>query len=126
MATFSMFTSLDVVTYPGSGSVAGSVLDLQEYPCSPARLLSTTVQMVYWVDDPLNPAGGGPSDSVAITLQSSSDGSSWTNEVSSSGSPISSDYAQALGAVLSGQRYWRANLTSASTSYPVSAVLFAK
>jgi hypothetical protein len=126
MATFSMFTSLDVALYPGSGSVAGDVLDLQEYPGQPARLLAETVQMVYWVDSPFSSGGGGPGDPVAISLQSSPDGSTWTDEASSSGSPISSDYAQALGAVLSGQRYWRANLTSASTSYPVSAVLFAK
>jgi hypothetical protein len=127
MALFSTFLSLDASLYPGSGSVTGAVLDLQEYPCEPpARMLAGTVQMVYWVDGPFSTGGGGPADAVGITLQSSPDNSTWTDEVSSSGSPASSDYAQALGVVTSGLRYWRANLTSASTSYPITAVLFAK
>jgi hypothetical protein len=134
---FPTFASLNQVTFDGSAPLAGDVLDLQNYPFAPVRMLAQTMQMVYFCDQSFE-GSGGPSTSTAISLQSSPDSATWTDQAltplefiaaSWQALTLTASFLAITGDVsgnVSGLRYWRAVLSGDGFADTFTAILFPK
>jgi hypothetical protein len=134
---FPTFASLNQVTFDGSAPLTGDVLDMQNYPFAPARMLAQTMQLVYFCDQSFE-GSGGPGISTFISLQSSSDGVTWTdqdlrpmslNAASFEALTLTVSFLSITGndSTLVGLlRYWRAVLSGDGFADTFTAILFPK